>query len=52
MKLFTTVGAIVGSYVGWYFGSPLGFGWAFVISGVGSLVGVYLGWKAGMRWLN
>jgi hypothetical protein len=27
----------------------LGFGWAFVLSGVGSLVGVYAGWKLAQK---
>jgi hypothetical protein len=31
------------SYVGWAVGEPLGFFWAFVISGISALLGVYLG---------
>jgi len=37
------------SYVGWFLGSPLGFGWAFVISSVAAIVGVYVGWKIAQR---
>lgn len=51
MKLFTTTGAIVFSYLGWYLAAPLGFGWAFVISGLAAMLGVYVGWKLGQRFL-
>lgn len=47
MKFLTLSGSMIFSYVGWYLGAPLGFGWAFVISSVGALVGVYVGWKLG-----
>ncbi len=51
MKLFTSVGAIAFSYIGWYLAAPLGIGWAFVLSGIASLFGVYVGWKLGQRFL-
>jgi len=44
-KLCTFVGMFVGSYAGWFIAAPLGFWWAFIVSGIGSVVGVYLGWK-------
>ncbi len=47
-KLCIFVGTTVGSYAGWALGDSLlglGFGWAFVLSGIGSIVGVYGGWK-------
>jgi uncharacterized membrane protein YfcA len=51
-KLCIFVGTTVGSYAGWAVGDNLfnlGFGWAFVISGVGSIVGVYAGWKLAQK---
>lgn len=47
-KLCILVSTTVGGYAGWVVGDAvlgLGFGGAFVLSGVGSLVGVYAGWK-------
>ncbi len=47
-KLCIFIGTLVGSYAGWAMGDSLlglGFGWAFVLSGVGSVAGVYAGWK-------
>jgi hypothetical protein len=46
-KLCIFVGTTVGGYAGWYLGEAcgLGFGGAFLISGVGSIAGVYGGWK-------
>jgi uncharacterized membrane protein YfcA len=47
-KLCIFVGTTVGGYVGWALGDNvlgLGFGWAFVLSGIGSVLGVYAGWK-------
>jgi hypothetical protein len=51
-KLCILVGTTIGSYAGWALGDNvlnLGFGWAFVISGVGSIVGVYGGWKLAQK---
>jgi hypothetical protein len=47
MKLCILVGTTLGGYVGWAGAEALGlgFGWAFVISGIGSVAGVYAGWK-------
>jgi hypothetical protein len=39
------VGTTIGSCVGGAIAEPLGFWWAFFISGIGSIAGVYLGWK-------
>ena len=46
-RLCIFIGTMVGGYVGWYLGElgGLGFGGAFVVSGIGSIVGVYGGWK-------
>lgn len=51
MKLFTTTGALVFSYLGWWLATPLGFGWALVIGGVASLLGVWVGWKLARHFL-
>jgi len=50
-KLCIFVGTTVGGYAGWALGEALGlgFGWAFVLSGVGSIVGVYAGWKLAQK---
>jgi hypothetical protein len=50
-KLCTFVGATVGGYAGWFAGDAvgLGFGGAFVLSGIGSMVGVYAGWKLAQK---
>ena len=50
-KLCIFVGTTVGGYAGWGLGDALGlgFGWAFVLSGVGSIVGVYAGWKLALK---
>jgi len=51
-KLCILVGTTLGSYGGWALADSalgLGFGWAFVISGIGSIVGVYAGWKFARR---
>lgn len=51
-KLCILVGTTAGGYAGWALGDTvldLGFGWAFVISGVGSIVGVYAGWKLAQK---
>ncbi|MBI4623480.1 MAG: hypothetical protein HY736_09725 [Verrucomicrobia bacterium] len=50
-KLCILVGTTVGGYGGWAIGDALdlGFGWAFVLSGVGSVAGVYAGWKLAQK---
>ena len=47
MKLLIGLCSTLLSYVVWYLTAPLGFMWAFFLSGIGSIVGVYLGWKIG-----
>jgi uncharacterized protein YcfJ len=46
-RLCILVGTTLGGYAGWALGEAvgLGFGGAFVLSGIGSLAGVYAGWK-------
>ena len=45
MKILPMLFSAILSYVGWAIGEPLGFFWAFFISGLAALLGVYLGWK-------
>jgi outer membrane lipoprotein SlyB len=51
MKLSIFVGMMAGSYIGWYLGDALGWGFwgAFILSGVGSIGGVFAGWKLALR---
>ena len=51
MKLSIFAGTTIGSYVGWYAGQQVGFGFlgCFVISSVGTIVGVWAGWKFARR---
>jgi hypothetical protein len=48
-RLCILVASVGLSYVGWFLGDPLGFGWAFVFSSIGAIVGVYVGWKIARR---
>lgn len=51
-KLCIFVGTTVGGYAFWALADTvlgLGFGWAFVLSGIGSMVGVYAGWKLAQK---
>ena len=50
MKLLIFVSSTLFSYAGWYLAEPLGFMWAFFISGAASLAGVYVGWKLAQQW--
>ena len=45
-KLFGSMGAIIGSTVGWYATAKLGFMTAFFVSTIVSGVGLYYGVKA------
>lgn len=44
-KLFGTLGAFIGSTVGWYAAVKLGFMTAFVVSTIAGGVGLYYGVK-------
>ena len=43
LKLYSFIGATVGSYAGWAIGSPVGFMTAFMVSMVGTGFGIYFG---------
>jgi len=45
MKLMIGLCSVIFSYAAGYFAEPLGFMWAFFLSGIGAMVGVYLGWR-------
>jgi hypothetical protein len=42
-KLFSFIGATVGSYAGWAIGARVGFTTAFMVSMVGTGLGIYYG---------
>ena len=41
LKLYSFIGATVGSYAGWAIGAPVGFTTAFMVSMVGTGLGIY-----------
>ena len=42
-KLFSFIGATIGSYAGWFIGARVGFTTAFMLSMVGTGIGIYYG---------
>lgn len=42
-KLFSFIGATIGSYAGWLVGAKIGFTTAFIVSMVGTGLGMYYG---------
>jgi len=42
-KLFSFIGATIGSYAGWFLGAKVGFTTAFMLSMVGTGIGIYYG---------
>ena len=42
-KLFSFIGATVGSYAGWFVGAKVGITTAFMLSMVGTGIGIYYG---------
>jgi hypothetical protein len=44
-RLYTLIGTTLGSYAGWYLGSPLGLVAAFMLGMVGTGMGFYFGRK-------
>ena len=43
LKLYSFIGATIGSYAGWALGAPIGITTAFMVSMVGTGVGMYAG---------
>ena len=43
LKLYSFIGATVGSYAGWALGAPVGIMTAFMLSFVGTGLGIYAG---------
>jgi hypothetical protein len=43
LKLFSFIGATIGSYAGWFIGAKVGFTTAFMLSMVGTGLGIYYG---------
>ena len=43
LRLYSFIGATVGSYAGWALGSTVGFMTAFMVSMVGTGLGIYAG---------
>jgi len=50
-KLFVLVGSTVGSYLGWWLGTPGGLFGSFVLSMVGLGVGTWYGAKLAKRYM-
>ncbi|MGH7671175.1 MAG: hypothetical protein ACRENQ_16955 [Gemmatimonadaceae bacterium] len=51
-KLFGTVGATVGSTIGWYAAVKFGFMTAFFVSTIVGGVGLYYGAKLASQWMG
>jgi len=53
-RLLTTMGMILGGYLGWWAAGALGFGLmsTFLVSCLGSAAGVFIGWKIANEYLG
>jgi hypothetical protein len=51
-KLFTFLGATVGSYAGWALGAPVGTMTAFMLSMVGTGLGIYAGLRVAQHYVD
>ncbi len=51
-KMFSFIGATIGSYAGWALGIRFGFMTAFAVSMVGTGIGMYAGRRIGMQLLD
>jgi uncharacterized membrane protein YeaQ/YmgE (transglycosylase-associated protein family) len=49
-KLLVFVGAMIGSYAGWYIGAPAGIMTAFIVGMIGTGVGIYAGNRIGKHY--
>jgi hypothetical protein len=51
-KLFSFIGATVGSYAGWALGERFGFTTAFMLSMVGTGFGIYFGQRFARNYVD
>jgi hypothetical protein len=51
-KLFSFIGATIGSYAGWALGEKFGFTTAFMLSMVGTGVGIYFGQRVAKNYVD
>ena len=51
-KLFSFIGATIGSYAGWALGATGGFTTAFIISMVGTGIGIYFGRRLAKNYID
>jgi hypothetical protein len=51
-KLFSFIGATVGSYAGWALGATVGFTTAFMVSMVGTGLGMYFGHRIAKNYIS
>ncbi|HEV2018655.1 MAG TPA: hypothetical protein VGQ98_10160 [Gemmatimonadaceae bacterium] len=51
-KLFSFIGATIGSYAGWALGATMGFYTAFMVSMVGTGFGIYFGRRLARNYLD
>ena len=51
-KLFSFIGATIGSYAGWALGEKFGFTTAFMLSMVGTGVGIYFGQRIARNYVD
>ena len=51
-KLFSFVGATLGSYAGWALGATVGFTTAFIVSMVGTGIGMYFGHRIAKNYIG
>ena len=51
-KLFSFIGATIGSYAGWALGEKFGFTTAFMLSMVGTGVGIYFGQRLARNYVD
>jgi hypothetical protein len=50
-KLFSFIGATIGSYAGWALGAPVGITTAFMVSMVGTGLGMYFGHRIAKNYI-
>jgi hypothetical protein len=51
-KLFSFIGATIGSYAGWALGATVGLTTAFMVSMVGTGIGIYFGRRLAKNYID